>query len=142
MCDYSIKAEKSRPAKVADKLTTHRFVGGSVGFCAGGDTDTAVCVLPGTEIAFEDNIVFGYNDVNDSNLSCWNDKRIGHKTAIFRQDHKDQERMHHDYIELPDGSRHTLSSLAPGQNATVLQLPATPKTEAEVEKQRRAEYVG
>jgi hypothetical protein len=36
----------------------------------------------------------------------------------------------------------SLTRLDVSQRGTVLQLPATPKTEAEREEQRRAEYAG
>ena len=52
MCDYSLHHVKSRPAKVGDKLTTHNFNTGTRGFAAPEDAGTAVCVLPGTELAF------------------------------------------------------------------------------------------
>src|SRR5580704_690874 len=52
MCDYSLQNVKSRPAKVGDKLTTHQFNTGTIGFAAPEDANTAVCVLPGTELAF------------------------------------------------------------------------------------------
>ena len=52
MCDYSLQNVKSRPAKVGDKLTTHNFYTGTGGFAAPEDVNTAVCVLPGTELAF------------------------------------------------------------------------------------------
>jgi hypothetical protein len=52
MCDYSLHYVKSRPAKVGDKLTTHNFNTGTRGFAAPEDASTAVCVLPGTELAF------------------------------------------------------------------------------------------
>ena len=52
MCDYSLQNVKSRPAKVGDKLRTQHFNTGTVGFAAPEDANTAVCVLPGTELAF------------------------------------------------------------------------------------------
>src|SRR3989442_13578151 len=52
MCDYSLHNVKSRPAKVGDKLTTRNFNTGTRGFAAPGDPSIAVCVLPGTELAF------------------------------------------------------------------------------------------
>ena len=52
MCDYSLHNVKSRPAKVGDKLTTQHFNTGTTGFAAPEDRNTAVCVLPGTELAF------------------------------------------------------------------------------------------
>src|ERR1700674_3445905 len=55
MCDYSLHQVASRPAKVGDKLVTTRF-GRSItrGFAAVGEPDVAVCLLPGTELAFQE----------------------------------------------------------------------------------------
>src|SRR6266850_3636668 len=53
MCDYSLHTAKSRPAKVGDRLVTRNFNTGTRGFAAPEDARTAVCVLPGTELAFE-----------------------------------------------------------------------------------------
>jgi hypothetical protein len=50
--------------------------------------------------------------------------------------------MHHDALELPDGQMLLLTFLCEGQAATVLQLPAKPKTEAEVRAQQRAVFAG
>ena len=52
MCDFSLHSIKSRPAKVGDKLTTRDFGTGTRGFAASEDATMAVCVLPGTELAF------------------------------------------------------------------------------------------
>ena len=53
MCDYSLHDVRSRPAKVGDKLITHRSYSFTTGFTAVGDPDVAVCLMPGTELAFE-----------------------------------------------------------------------------------------
>jgi hypothetical protein len=50
--------------------------------------------------------------------------------------------MHHDALELPDGQTVLLTFLCEGQEATVLQLPARPKTEAEAQAQQRAVFAG
>ena len=52
MCDYSLQTVRSRPAKVGDKLTTRDFGTCTRGFAAAEDAEVAVCVLPGTELAF------------------------------------------------------------------------------------------
>ena len=137
MCDYSLHHVKSRPAKVGDKLTTRNFGTGTRGFAAPEDLTTAVCVLPGTELAFARNPT-----TTGSGLLGWGVKSIGHRTAIFRQINKDQPRMHHDALEFPDGQRILLTDLCEGQEATVLQLPAQPASAAEAEDQRRVAYVG
>ena len=51
--DYSLHTAKSRPAKVGDRLVTRNFNTGTRGFAAPEDARTAVCVLPGTELAFD-----------------------------------------------------------------------------------------
>ena len=56
MCDFSLEAVRSRPAKVGDKLTTHTFNLGTRGFCAPEDQGMAVCLLPGTELSFAEEV--------------------------------------------------------------------------------------
>ena len=54
MCDYSLHLVASRPAKVGDKLVTTEFNNSLTrGFAAVGEPHVAVCLLPGTEVAFE-----------------------------------------------------------------------------------------
>jgi hypothetical protein len=127
----------SRPAKVGDKLTTHNFGAGTRGFAAAENATVAVCVLPGTELAFSDEV-----KLPAVGLLWSKEKTMGHRTAIFRQINKDQPLTHHDALEFPDGRIVLLTHLSEGQEATVLQLPAQPTTEAEVEAQKRAVYVG
>jgi hypothetical protein len=137
MCDYSLQHTMSRPAKVGDKLTTHNFGTGTRGFAAAENATVAVCVLPGTELAFSDEV-----KLPAVGLLWSKEKTMGHRTAIFRQINKDQPLTHHDALEFPDGRIVLLTHLSEGQEATVLQLPAQPATEAEVEAQKRAVYVG
>jgi hypothetical protein len=75
-------------------------------------------------------------------LAGWWRKAIDHKTAIFRQVNKERVVGHHDALEFPDGRIVLLTFLDEGQQATVLQLPAEPKTVSEAEAQRRVAYVG
>ncbi len=56
MCDYSLQSVKSRPANVGDKLTTRDFGTGTRGFAASEDVNVAVCVLPGTELSFAEEV--------------------------------------------------------------------------------------
>ena len=137
MCDYSLQSVKSRPAKIADKLTVRDFGTGTRGFAALENPGMAVCVLPGTELAFADEV-----RRLSIRLWPWHNQVIKHKTAIFRQINKNKLVAHHDALEFPDGQIVLLTSLSEGQQATVLQLPAEPKTVVESEAQRRADYVG
>jgi hypothetical protein len=52
MCDFSLHSVRSRPAQVGDKLVTHNFGTGTRGFAAVDDPKLAVCLMPGTELAF------------------------------------------------------------------------------------------
>ncbi len=47
------------------------------------------------------------------------------QTAIFRQVNLDCPIVHHDALEFPDGDMVLLTYLMEGQEAVVLQLPAT-----------------
>ena len=137
MCDFSLHSVKSRPAKVGDKLTTRDFGTGTRGFAASEDKNVAVCVLPGTELAFADDV-----QRLSARVWPWHKRIIEQKTAIFRQINKDKVAAHHDALEFPDGQIVLLTCLREGQEATVLQLPAEPRTAVEVEAQRRAAFVG
>ena len=77
-----------------------------------------------------------------SGLLRWRKQVINHRTAIFRQINKEKAAAHHDAVEFPDGQIMLLTHLSEGQQATVLQLPAEPKTAAESAAQQRAVYVG
>jgi hypothetical protein len=137
MCDYSLHNVKSRPAKVGDKLTTHHFNTGTRGFAAQEDANTAVCVLPGTELAFAREV-----GCRPRSLLGWKARTVNHTTAIFRQINKDDPRTHHDALEFPDGQIVLLTDLFEGQEATVLQLPAQTASAAEAEAQERVAHVG
>ena len=137
MCDYSLQSMMSRPAKVGDKLTTRNFGTGTRGFAAPENSTIAVCVLPGTELAFSDEV-----KVPAVGFVAWMGRTTGHATAIFRQIRKNEPRVHHDALEFPDGKIILLTELCEGQEATVLQLPAQPKTPAEQEAQKRVALTG
>src|SRR5262250_3305056 len=128
MCDYSLHSVKSRPAKVGDKLTTSYFGTGTRGFAASEDPNVVVCVRPGTELSFAHEVT-----CQPIGMLGWRDRVIKHKTAIFRQVNKDRVIAHHDALEFPDGQIVLLTCVREGQEATVLQLPAEPKTPVEAE---------
>jgi hypothetical protein len=116
MCDYSLHNVRSRPAKVGDKLTTRDFGTGTRGFAAPEDSSVAVCVLPGTEVSFADKIT-----CIATGLLAWRQRVVNHTT---------------------DGQIAPLTFLCEGQQATVLQLPAEPKTVINSDAQQRVARVG
>ena len=143
MCDYSLQSIVSRPAKVGDKLTTRDFGTGTRGFAAPEYHTIAVCVLPGTELAFSSAVKVTDPDVPF--FDFWKIptlRTLDHATAIFRQVHKNDPWKHHDALEFPDGDIVLLTHLYEGQEATVLQLPVQPTTAAEEEAQKRVAYIG
>jgi hypothetical protein len=121
MCDYSLHLIASRPAKVADKLVSADFTTSITrGFTAIGQPGVAVCLLPGTEIAFDNAVQF------DRAFSMFGKARVEHRVARFRQINMDDPHIHHDALEFPGGQIVMVTRLVPGQTATVLQLPASP----------------
>lgn len=120
MCDYSLHLVASRPAKVGDKLIATDFPQSITrGFAAVGEPDVAVCLLPGTELAFEAEVQY------DRALSLFGRARLAQKVARFRQLNIDDPHVHHDALEFPGGEMVLVTRLRPGQRATVLQLPAS-----------------
>jgi hypothetical protein len=120
MCDYSLHLVASRPAKVADKLVVSDFAKSFTrGFGAVGESEVAVCLLPGTELAFDHDIQY------ERAFSLFGKARVLHKVARFRQVDMSNPHVHHDAIEFPDGQIVKVTRLVAGQTATVLQLPAT-----------------
>jgi hypothetical protein len=118
MCDYSLHAVATRPARVGETLITTTFRGTSTrGFASESDPTVAVCMLPGTELAFAD-------DVKYDNRWIWT-KTAGFRVGKFNQIDMEVRDRHHDAIEFPDGSRVLVTQLCEGQRASVLQLPVT-----------------
>ena len=132
MCDFSLQSVRSRPAKVGDKLVTRDFGTGTRGFAAVDDPKVAVCLKPGTELAFGREVA-----ILPHGLLGWKTKTTNHQTAIFRQINKDKLTAHHDALEFPDGRIELLTLLCEGQTATVLQLPAQPASVSEAVVQLR-----
>jgi hypothetical protein len=120
MCDYSLEHLVSRAAKVGDKLVSTRFGQGLTGgFCAMGEPNVAVCLQPGTELAFEREIE------GQTAFRLFPPSKFGAQVARFLRVNKAHRHMDHDALVLPSGQVVLLTRLHEGQHATVLQLPAT-----------------
>jgi hypothetical protein len=116
MCDYSLRAVASRPAEVGETVITTNFRGTSTrGFASESDPNTAVCMLPGTELAFAENVRF------DSRW-IW-PKTLEYRVGKFGQVDPHIPDRHHDAVEFPDGQFVLVTQLCEGQRVTVLQLP-------------------
>ena len=116
MCDYSLHVA-TRPAEVGETLITTTFRGTPTrGFASESDPTIAVCILPGTELAFD-------RDVKYDSGWVWT-KTVRSRVGKFGGVHLDVPHRHHDTIDFPDGTSVLLTYLKEGQRATVLQLPA------------------
>jgi len=137
MCDYSLQFVASRPAVVGDKLVSAKFSNAITGgFATVAEPDVAVCLRPGTEVAFEQEVEYEHGFFPSLKLG----KKLGAKMARFRQVNRDEPHVHHDALEFPDGQIVLITRLCEGQHAIVLQLPAAPRTE-DAESQRRVAIV-
>jgi hypothetical protein len=142
MCDYSLHNVGSRPAKVGDKLVTTEFWNTTTGgFSPVGEPKVAVCLVPGTEVAFESEV---RRKATGFQLSFFKrePEPLRHKVARFRQVNLDNPHTHHDALEFPDGQVVLLTHLLVGQHASVLQLPVQAKSPVEAETQVRVASVG
>jgi hypothetical protein len=116
MCDYSMHAVESRPAVVGETLVTTTFRGTSTrGLASEREPTVAVCMLPGTEVAFAENVRY-------DNRWIWT-RTTEWRVGKFNQIQPEVADRHHDAIEFPDGSHVLVTQLCEGQHVTVLQLP-------------------
>jgi hypothetical protein len=133
MCDYSLELIRSRPAKAGDKLVSTSFPNTPTrGFASADDHNVAVCLLPGTELSFEQEIRC------EGVIFSWTP---GHKVAKFQQVNNGKQHLHRDALEFPDGKIVLLTQLREGQHATVLQLPALPSRGAVHDTERKGAFV-
>ena len=90
MCDFSLEYLNSRPAKVGDQLVTTKFGRMcTTGFCSVGEPRLAVCIKPGTELAFEREI---------EREALLFKRRLGSRVARFRLVNEDRKYVHHDAL--------------------------------------------
>jgi len=146
MCDYSLHHVSSRPARVSDKLVTTNLAKSSTrAFAAVGEYGAklvihdgppavAVCLLPGTELAFDHEVRY--------DRAFFGKARVNHKVARFRQIDLDDPHVQHDALEFPDGQVLKVARLATGQTATVLQLPVATQHPEPVEIRHVARSYG
>ena len=120
MCDYSLHALATRPAAVGETLVSTTFPGTTTrGFASVNDAAVAVCLVPGTELAFEENVQF---------YSKWIWKRvIDFRVGKFNTIRLQDGQSHHDCVEFPDGRSVLVTLLIPGQRLSVVQLPVSPR---------------
>src|SRR3979409_778243 len=110
MCDYSLHTVASRPAKVGEALVTTSFYGTSTrGFAAKEEPNVAVCLLPGTELAFERDVRYNRYWVST--------RSTGFSVARFCAIEPGASHQHHDALSFPAGKPVLLNLLSAGQPA-------------------------
>jgi hypothetical protein len=118
VCDYSLHAVASRPAKVGETLVSTRFItGGTVGFASPTELGVAVCLQPGTELAFETNVKY--------RAAWFRSHPVSFNVAKFCKLAPKDAFQHHDVLAFPDGSTVLVNTLVRGQRVQVLQMPVT-----------------
>ena len=99
MCDYSMHAIASRPAKAGETLISTAFRGSC------------------TELVFEQNV---------RHHRRWlGSKEVPFSVAQFCKLNPENPHLHHDALAFPDGTTILVDSLVRGQRARVLQLPVS-----------------
>ncbi|MCA6111710.1 hypothetical protein J6497_31775 [Bradyrhizobium sp. CNPSo 4026] len=137
MCDYSLHAIHSRRAKAGDLLITSEFPNTTTrGFSAAAEPGMAVCLLPGTELAFSEEAVCNHSFA--TLFPRMHFGSIGARLARFRKINQRTTDTHHDALEFANGKIVLLTRLRPGQRATVLQLPTSDNADGKrLESERR-----
>ena len=127
MCDYSLHAVASRPAELGETLVSTDFQGSCTrGFANPLEREVAVCLLPGTELAFRKNVRY--------RGKWFRSHSVPFSVAQFCKINLGSPSEHHDALAFPDGTKVLLNELVRGQRACVLQLPAKPAATVEREK--------
>jgi hypothetical protein len=91
----------------------------------------AVCLQPGTELAFEREIE------SQAAFRLFPPSKLGAQVARSLRVNEAHRHMDHDALELPSGQVVLLTRLREGQHATVLQLPATERPHEAVQERRK-----
>ena len=136
MCDYSLHGVANRPAKIGDKLVSTNFINSFTrGFTEVGEPKVAVCLMPGTELAFDEDVEVDH--VFRRLLPRFGFGQTGQRVARVRQVNVDRADTHHDALEFPNGKIVLVTKLRAGQRANVLQLPVTAKPHVHAQEQAR-----
>jgi hypothetical protein len=134
MCDYSLEQVQSRDAVVADRLVTTSFPNTLTrGFSDVNAPRVAVCLRPGTELAFAAPPRYAGQWIP------W-PKRAAGTLARFRKINIETPRVHHDALEFCDGTIVPLARIYAGQHARVLQLPRTEGNQAPIAASERVAF--
>ena len=108
MCDYSLELYRSRPATQEEQYTLHRFPSGTMGFVAGTDCETAVCMPAGAKLSLE-----GINETVQRAFS------IGPAEVVTMTRLEVTGHAHRDAVRFGNGREVLLQSLNAGVTCTL-----------------------
>jgi hypothetical protein len=106
MCDYSLELYRSRPAVQEEQYTLHRFPSGTMGFVAGTDCETAVCMPAGARLSLQ-----GINETVQRAFSVGPAEQV----TMIRLDVTGH--AHRDAVRFANGREVLLQSLNAGVSA-------------------------
>ena len=126
MCDYSLGAFQSRPARMGEEYISNKFPSGSIGFDSPGDRSVAICMACDSELKLSriPRSVQTMADVGDSEVVTF--------TQIDGP-------MHRDSVRFRNGKVVTLQKLGPRVMAWL--LPKSHDIPMPVQEKREAEFV-
>ncbi len=124
MCDYSLELYRSRPAVQEEQYTLHRFPSGTLGFVAGTDCETAVCMPTGARL--------GLQGISETAQRAF---AVGPAEEVVMTRLEVTGHAHRDAVRFANGREVLLQSLNAGVSArlaprdleAVLGLNATPE---------------
>ena len=108
MCDYSLELYRSRPAAQEEQYTLHRFPSGTMGFVAGTDCETAVCMPAGARLSLQ-----GINETVQRAFS------IGPAEEVTMTRLEVTGHAHRDAVRFGNGREVLLQSLNAGVTCTL-----------------------
>ena len=108
MCDYSLELYRSRPATQEEQYTLHRFPSGTMGFVAGTDCETAVCMPAGARLSLQ-----GINETVQRAFS------IGPAEVVTMTRLEVTGHAHRDAVRFTNGREVLLQSLNAGVTCTL-----------------------
>jgi hypothetical protein len=129
MCDFSLHAAAQKPAEKGHKMKTARLAytgGSSGGFFDADDPSVAVCLQPGTEVAFDKPPLLrrGFRAFVPSIIR----RGLGEglpQMATFRKVDLSKTHTHHDALEFVGGRVVKIDDLKTGLSARVVSLPVS-----------------
>ena len=129
MCDYSLELYRSRPAVQEEQYTLHRFPSGTMGFTAGSDCETAVCIPADAHLRLE-----GIGETVQHAFA------VGPAEEVVMTRLELTGHVHRDAVRFSNGKEVPLQSLNAGVTAEITAFPSD-LTEVKAAPRRLPELV-